>query len=676
VIILMVNMKRVQIIFFLLLVQFSTVISQDADRVWEGDTILIDEVSIRKSRTLLENGISKTKIDSMVMEEKISRSLADLLSEHSSVFIKSYGRGTMASASFRGTSPSHTRVMWNGIDINSPMLGMVDFSTIPVFFADEISLIPGSGSMMETSGALGGLISLNTKPDWSKQFSGKFLQGIGSYGTIDNFLKLSAGNQKFQSGTRIFYSTSDNDFKYINRSIIDSVDLESGIKYHPLSINNNAGYTQYGLLQEFFLRPGDNSFFNISVWAQHGERSIPFLSANESATDGMSNQQNDKVYRISSAWKRFGDKVSFQYQTGLNIQILDYAFFNEVNGIGMINLINSRSRSLSIMNKAETEINQGAMGVVHFRLSHNMDYVNTNESVTNSGYDKHRGSGSASLSWVWQYKTRIRTRVHFGEEIFGGRYSPFLYNFSAEYHILGMDRMYLRTSFAKNAKFPGMNDMYYQPGGNPDLLPEIAKNREIGLVSSGNVGMQAFGLTLNGYYSEVRDWILWLPSFNGYWEPRNVQKVEISGFELGSSLSGQIKSLGYKLKADYAYTRSVNQSQPLNHADTSPGKQLPFIPLHSANSIFGVSKYGYSLSYIWNYYSERFINSSNDYYSKRDKLYPYFMNQISIAKQMSKGQFTVDASASIHNLFDEEYRSIIQRPMPGRNFTFLLKIQF
>ncbi len=33
----------------------------------------------------------------------------------------------MATASMRGTAPSHTKVTWNGMSLNSPMLGMVDF---------------------------------------------------------------------------------------------------------------------------------------------------------------------------------------------------------------------------------------------------------------------------------------------------------------------------------------------------------------------------------------------------------------------------------------------------------------------------------------------------------------------------------------------------------------------
>ena len=73
-------------------------------------------------------GVQKTSMDSAVLRNDISGSMAQVLSRNSNVFIKSYGRATLSTASFRGTSPSHTQVTWNGMKLNSPMLGMVDFS--------------------------------------------------------------------------------------------------------------------------------------------------------------------------------------------------------------------------------------------------------------------------------------------------------------------------------------------------------------------------------------------------------------------------------------------------------------------------------------------------------------------------------------------------------------------
>jgi iron complex outermembrane receptor protein len=36
----------------------------------------------------------------------------------------------------------------------------------------------------------------------------------------------------------------------------------------------------------------------------------------------------------------------------------------------------------------------------------------------------------------------------------------------------------------------------------------------------------------------------------------------------------------------------------------------------------------------------------------------------------------LSAELSINNLFDEEYHSILYRPMPGRNYMLLLMLKF
>ena len=96
----------------------------------------LSEVVVWGRRPMKEIGVQKTVFDSLALKENIALSMADILTFNSSVFVKSYGRATLSTVAFRGTSPSHTQVTWNGMRINNPMLGMTDFSTIPSFFID------------------------------------------------------------------------------------------------------------------------------------------------------------------------------------------------------------------------------------------------------------------------------------------------------------------------------------------------------------------------------------------------------------------------------------------------------------------------------------------------------------------------------------------------------------
>ena len=127
-------MKYITLLYWVLFCSFQ-LNAQDTVQVRQ-----LDSIRIVAQRRLRDMGVQKTSLDSAGLRNDITGSLAQVLSQNSTVFIKSYGRATLSTASFRGTSPSHTQVTWNGMKLNSPMLGMVDFSTIPSFFIDKAEL--------------------------------------------------------------------------------------------------------------------------------------------------------------------------------------------------------------------------------------------------------------------------------------------------------------------------------------------------------------------------------------------------------------------------------------------------------------------------------------------------------------------------------------------------------
>ena len=70
----------------------------------------IREIGVTARRPMKEIGVQRTQLDSTVLHDNISLSMADVLTQNANLFIKSYGRATLATAEFRGTSPSHTQV--------------------------------------------------------------------------------------------------------------------------------------------------------------------------------------------------------------------------------------------------------------------------------------------------------------------------------------------------------------------------------------------------------------------------------------------------------------------------------------------------------------------------------------------------------------------------------------
>lgn len=68
---------------------------------WAEKGVVIREVEILGKRPMKDIGVQQTKFDSLVLKENIALSMADILTFNSSIFVKSYGRATLSTVSFR-----------------------------------------------------------------------------------------------------------------------------------------------------------------------------------------------------------------------------------------------------------------------------------------------------------------------------------------------------------------------------------------------------------------------------------------------------------------------------------------------------------------------------------------------------------------------------------------------
>lgn len=633
-----------------------------------GVSIAAEQIFIKE-----EAGMKQTHVDSTVLQTKASSSLSDLLSENTSVFIKSHGRGALATASFRGSAPSHTQVSWNGININSPMAGMVDFSLIPVYVIDELDLKHGSASLADRSGGIGGSININNQADWDEKLNVAYIQGIGSYSTFDEFLQLGFGNRKIQSKTRLYHNYSANDYTFVNRAIAN-IDPESGEITNPVDTNDHANYLRYGLLQELYYRPGNDQIISLKYWGQFADRTIPRPTSYEGPDNSNLNSQEDRDHRVVADWKYYGDKGKFMLRSGYADKKLDYEQMNQVPGLGLIPAIWSESRQQSLFN---TFSYTGEIAK-DFSWEGSMDYnyhlVESADSVSGTGYDGRRNELSAMLAIRKSFNDRVNLNLMLRQEWVDGDRLPFIPFFGMDIRVIQGVDLLLKGNIARNYHLPTLNDLYWQPGGNPDLLPEEGFTVEFGMAYQQDYSNHLLKTELSFYRSQIENWIIWIPSYRGYWEPCNIRSVLSKGLEYSIQLLGSISEFNYRISGTYGYTSAVNQGDPLIWSDESYGKQLVYIPLHSGNFLVHLGWNNLFLTYQYNAYSERFTTSSNDV-SRRDRLYPYFMNNISAGSIFQLKNLDLSLELKVYNLFNESYHTVLYRPMPGRNFQLVLKIQ-
>ena len=261
--------------------------------------------------------------------------------------------------------------------------------------------------------------------------------------------------------------------------------------------------------------------------------------------------------------------------------------------------------------------------------------------------------------------------------MFGDRLAPLIPAFFVDGLLSRRGNIMIKASVSRNHKFPTLNDMYFLPGGNPDLKSERGWTYDAGISFSTKGGKPlpfTFGGDLTWFDSHIDDWIIWLPTPKGFFSPRNVKTVHAYGLEGKLNLAVKFSS-DWLLDANgsYSWTPSVNNGEKMSPADQSVGKQLPYVPKHSASLTGRLTWKSWSFLYKWAYYSERYTMSSNDL-TLSGRLPKYYMSNISLEKSLSFKPVDLQLKLAVNNLFNEDYLSVLSRPMPGINFEFFIGI--
>ncbi len=149
--------------------------------IWgQSDTLNTVELETNAFQKPVGFQIKTLKIDSIELNNRLS----DVLTKESSVFVKQYGPGNLASISVRGTSSSQNQVFWNGIPMSSVTLGQVNLNLIRPLTSNSIKMIFGGGESGSYPGAIGSSIYLNNVLEFKKKTAFSY---SGYYGAFESY---------------------------------------------------------------------------------------------------------------------------------------------------------------------------------------------------------------------------------------------------------------------------------------------------------------------------------------------------------------------------------------------------------------------------------------------------------------------------------------------------------
>lgn len=584
------------------------------------DTInKLDEIFLKgRFSSNLNEGYSIESISDSILKSSY-QSLGNLLQNNSNLYFKQNGYGMVSSISLRGTGASRTGVYWNGIPINSSLNGQTDFNTLFANGFDNVVIRKGGGSVLLGSGAIGGAINLSDKILFDRTKNGDFLFGFGSYSTLNTQLTGKISSDKLYAKISLGAFGSKNDYPYLGTEIK----------------NENGELKNYNLNGVFAYKLNKKSTigFNTTIF-----------DSNRNTSRTLTALSNAKLLDFNSRflidWKFLGNRFTSSFKVAYLYEKSTYFINQELPDF-------SESSSKKFIGK------------------YDFTYFLRNDIFFNAGVqlDNTKGQGTFitesvqnDFSSYFLFHHEPISRINYNLSIrkgFSNLYEiPFIYAIDLKIDL--SKKLILKANYSTNYRLPTINDLYWKPGGNPDLIPETSRTTELGLVYR----ISAFEINVTTFLIKSSNLIQWRPISNDLWHPVNIQKSKNYGVEFSATFQKKFRVQQVNFKIQYDYVQAIDET--LN-------KQLIYVPNNKANFIFYYKYKKWGFVYNLQFTGEVYTTTSNSQY-----LNSYTLSNITINRSLFKDKLRF--AFTVNNLFDQKYQSVAYRPMPNRNFTLNINL--
>ncbi|MBL7922926.1 MAG: TonB-dependent receptor [Bacteroidia bacterium] len=555
--------------------------------------------------------------------------LADRLNRESSLFVKSYGPGSLATLSLRGSGAAHTALLWNGISLNSGMNGLCDFSLLPVFLLGDVSVQYGGNGPLVGNAAVGGAIFLDSRPGFSKGWTAEALTSLGSFGQHQEGLGFTRSNGKVVTRTKIYRQLSDNDFSF--RS-------PEGLARR----QQHARFRQHGISQDLSIGHAAGRF-DLHAWYLQNDREIPphmlsLLSEQE---------QEDRSFRLSASWSVMQQRFFWNLRGGLNDEYIRYK--------DPAAQLDEKSRALSLQADAEL----GYVFHHRFRMIAQLAWLEA--TAVTDAYSQTRRQQQLSLGGKGLYESeRLYMSLSVRQGLFDGRLIQFLPAFSMRYQIL--PALSLRADGSSVYRLPTLNDRYWIPGGNPDLKPEQGYTASAGLGWKQEGKEWLLSSQAGLFYSRLKKAMVWLPGSNGVYTAANIHETESRGIEGSVEVSYGSGLWRWSISFIPAVQQSVILASDPSF-ESAIGKQMIYTPRILYKGHCSIAYKIFSLRYYHQYTGYRYTTMDHAYF-----LEPFDLAELVFSWSGSLQHSRLTATFSIRNLYNTDYQVIAWRAMPGRSF--------
>lgn len=577
-------------------------------------------------------GMQRVAIDSSLLRQYALQQLSQLLSEQTSVFVRSYGINGVATLNFRGASSAQSQVLWNGVPLNSASVGATDVSLLSTNLFSRVELLYGGSSSLLGSGNVGGALLLDNKWSFtdSLPYHARIALEYGSFGQMRANLQQTLHVGRWMAGVNVNGRLAKNDFTFNGQQ-------------NEVQTMQHAALRAGSVLIQSAYQISDSTFIRAAVWGQQYYREIPAA---------LFEPRSEKVQRDFALRSMIHAQLSRRSQVWYARLAATEERMRYEDSLIFLQTANKVQQGYSELGWRRSFGDAGDLLV----------FIPASFATTKPDRDtvyRHQSKlalAAAYSKYLW--RNRIHLSLSGRAEQVNGRYF-FLPGCNLSYTPIKV--LKLRANLQRSYRVPTLNEMYFMPGGNPQLKPEQGWSSDAGwqldLPLSGAIRLHQES---SCFARRMHDWIIW---FGGaIWTPHNIATVYSRGVETVNTLTcrlNAVSSFWIGLNTSFVLATTVSSYQP---GDGSIGKQIPYSPRYNGQANIGCAWKNLRFTYNHTYTGYRFITVDESAY-----LAPYNTGNLQASWNRGSGRYGITLSAFANNLWNQSYQVVAGRPMPGRN---------
>lgn len=641
-----------------------------------SDTLLkLKEVTIYSNR--MQKKMSPVQILSGKELEKLNvYSVADALRYFSGVQIKDYGGiGGLKTVNIRSMGSHHVGVFYDGIELGNAQNGVVDLGRFSLDNMEVISLYNGQKSAIfqpaKDYSSASAIYMQTRKPLFKGEKKNNLNIGVkgGSFSTINpSLLWEHRFNERISSSisTEYMYTSGRYKFTYAKKDGYDTT-----------AVRQNGDVRMLRLENAFFGKIPKGEW-KAKAYLYNSERGYPGAAVREEP--GKSRHQDrqwDTNLFVQGSFQNYfkpwysllaNGKYAYDYLHYLSDPRLDVTTMYVDNHYRQQEIYASAAHLFTIYPWWSMSLsNDFQWNTLRADL---IDFVyptrNTILTSAATSFDFNRLMLQASLLYT---HVDDNTRTKGANAGTKNKYTP---SVIATWQPLTKLPLNVRAFYKKVFRMPTLNDLYYTFIGNKDLKPEYTTQYDVGITFShtwNNHWLKSLDLQIDGYYNEVDDKIIAMPTSNQFrWTMINLGHVEIRGLDAAIRGEWGFGKVELSTLFNYTYQKAQDFTDPTSEWY---GGQIPYIPWHGGSIILNGSYQTWSCNYSFIYTGERYEAVAN---IPENYAQPWYTHDFSLSKTFQWGKTGIRVTTEINNIFNQQYEVVQCYPMPGTSFKIKLNV--